>query len=100
LIAFFVTTGVATKPILSPQPPVSDMAGRYGDVEYTVLTKRGFLLGVALFAIGALGELGLTATGIAVPDWERALLFDLELLGILIGLLSPFVFGVVLPLTE
>ncbi len=34
------------------------MAGRYGDVEYTVLTKRGFLLGVALFAIGALGELG------------------------------------------
>jgi len=44
--------------------------------------------------------LGLTAAGISVPDWERALLFDIELLGILIGLLSPFVFGILLPLTE
>ncbi|ERH06842.1 MAG: hypothetical protein J07HN4v3_02466 [Halonotius sp. J07HN4] len=76
------------------------MGGRYGKIEYATLTKRGFLLGVALFAIGALGELGLTAVGLSVPDWERALLFDLELAGILIGLLSPFVFGVLLPLTE
>mgnify|MGYP006873383312 FL=1 len=76
------------------------MAGRYGELDYAVLTKRSFLLGVTLFAIGAIGELGLTAAGISVPDWERALLFDIELLGILIGLLSPFVFGILLPLTE
>ena len=76
------------------------MAGRYGELDYSVLTKRSFLLGVTLFAIGALGELWLTAAGISVPDWERALLFDIELLGILIGLLSPFVFGILLPLTE
>jgi len=76
------------------------MARRYGKLDYPVLTKRSFLLGVALFAIGALGGLGLTAAGIAVPEWERALLFDLEVLGILIGLLSPFIFGVLLPLTE
>ena len=76
------------------------MAGRYGELDYSVLTKRSFLLGVTLFAIGAFSELGLTAAGISVPDWERALLFDIELLGILIGLLSPFVFGILLPLTE
>jgi len=80
--------------------PVLDMAGRYGELDYAVITKRGFLLGVALFAIGALGELGLTAVGLSVPEWERALLFDIELLGILIGLLTPFVFGILLPLTE
>jgi hypothetical protein len=76
------------------------MTGRYGELDYPVLTKRSFLLGVALFGIGALGELGLSAAGLAVPEWERALLFDIELLGILIGLLSPFIFGVLLPLTE
>lgn len=76
------------------------MAGRYGKLAYATLAKRGFFVGVALFAIGALGELGLAAAGLSVPDWERALLFDLELLGILIGLLSPFVFGVLMPLTE
>ena len=76
------------------------MAGRYGEMDYPTLTKRGFLLGVALFAIGAVGEMGIAAAGLSVPDWERALLFDLELLGIAIGLLSPFVFGVLLPLTE
>jgi len=29
------------------------MAGRYGELDYAVLTKRSFLLGVTLFAIGA-----------------------------------------------
>jgi len=72
---------------------------RYDKIEYATLTKHGFPLGVTLFAIGALGELGLTATGLSMADWERVLLFDLELAGILIGLLSPFVFGVLLPLT-
>lgn len=76
------------------------MAGRYGKLDYSVLTKRSFLLGVALFVIGALSEMGLAAAGLTVPEWERALLFDIELLGIIIGLLSPFVFGILLPLTE
>ena len=91
---------MTTKRILPLTQPVYGMAGRYGQIEYATLTKRGLRLGVGLFAIGALGELGLAAAGVSVPDWERALLFDLELVGILIGLLSPFVFGVLLPLTE
>ncbi|MFW5974553.1 MAG: hypothetical protein ACOCPZ_04160 [Natrialbaceae archaeon] len=76
------------------------MSRNYAGMDYPTLTKRGLLLGVVLFAIGAVGELGLTAAGITVPDWEQALLFDLEIIGIVIALLSPFVFGILLPLTE
>lgn len=76
------------------------MAGRYGSLDYSTLTKRSFLLGVGLFALGALGELGLAATGATVPGWEHALLVDAEWIGVAIALLSPFVFGVLLPLTE
>jgi hypothetical protein len=38
--------------------------------------------------------------GVQLPAWELALLFDLEVLGIGIFLLSPIVFGILLPLTE
>lgn len=76
------------------------MTGTYGDLDYPTLTKRAFLLGVALFVIGGVGELGLTAAGISIPQWEQTLLFDLEVLGVVIALLSPFVFGILLPLTE
>jgi hydrogenase/urease accessory protein HupE len=76
------------------------MTGAYGDLDYPTLTKRTFFLGVALFLIGAVGELGLHAAGVSVPQWERTLLFDMEIVGIVIALLSPFVFGILLPLTE
>ncbi|WP_049985586.1 DUF7860 family protein [Halobellus rufus] len=76
------------------------MAGRYGDVDYPTLTKRSFLFGIGLFALGALGEFAIAATGAAVPAWEHALLVDAEWIGVAIALLSPFVFGVLLPLTE
>jgi hypothetical protein len=76
------------------------MTGRYGDLDFPTLTKRSFLLGVGLFALGALGEFALAATGTAVPAWEHAILVDAEWLGVLIALFSPFVFGILLPLTE
>ncbi|GAB3325341.1 hypothetical protein EI982_11125 [Haloplanus rallus] len=76
------------------------MAGRYGDLDYGAWTKRGTLLGLALFAVGALGELAAHALGIGLPAWEATLLFDAEVLGVCLFLLSPLVFGVVLPLTE
>ncbi|MGQ4556360.1 DUF7860 family protein [Halobellus sp. GM3] len=76
------------------------MTGRYGDIDYPTLTKRSFLLGFGLFAFGALGELALAATGVQVPGWEHALLVDAEWIGVAIALLSPFVFGILLPLTE
>ncbi|MFB6091241.1 MAG: hypothetical protein ABEJ97_09305 [Halobellus sp.] len=76
------------------------MAGRYGDIDYPTLTKRSFLLGLGLFAFGALGEFVLASTGLAVPAWEHALLVDAEWLGVVLALASPFVFGILLPLTE
>ncbi|MDQ2055359.1 MULTISPECIES: hypothetical protein [Halobellus] len=76
------------------------MTGRYGNLDYPTLTKRSFLLGIGLFAVGALGEFAIATTGAAVPAWEHTLLVDAEFLGVLLALLSPFVFGILLPLTE
>ncbi|WP_129114319.1 DUF7860 family protein [Halegenticoccus tardaugens] len=76
------------------------MTSRYGTLDYPFLTKAGFGLGVALFVVGALGQLVGHAVLHPMPGWEEALFFDLELLGIVLGLLSPFVFGIFLPLTE
>lgn len=74
--------------------------GRYGNLNYSKLTKQVFLLGVVLFAVGGLGEVGGHAVFGTLPDWENTLLFDIEVLGLIIGFLSPFVFGIILPLTE
>ncbi|MFD1571171.1 hypothetical protein [Halorubrum laminariae] len=76
------------------------MTGRYGDLDYSKTTKRSVLLGIGLFLIGTLGELTIHATGAQVPGWEQTLLLDLEYLGTAITLFSPFVFGILLPLTE
>ena len=76
------------------------MTGRYGDLDYPKLTKGGFGLGVVLLAVGALGELALPAVVGPLPGWEEMLFFDLEVIGVALALLSPFVFGIALPLTE
>lgn len=62
--------------------------------------KQGFLVGVVLFAVGALGEMVGHAVFGGLPGWEQALLFDAEVVGILVALIVPLVFGIVLPLTE
>lgn len=74
--------------------------GRYGDLDYPRLTKTGFLLGFAMFAVGALGEIIGHAYFAPLPGWEETLLFDLEAIGLVIAFFSPFVFGILLPLTE
>ena len=74
--------------------------GRYGNLDYPTLTKRSFLFGLVLFALGVLGEfLGHTYFA-PLPGWEQTLLLDAEIVGILIAFFSPFVFGIILPLTE
>lgn len=73
---------------------------RYGDLDYPTLAKRGFLLGLGLFALGALGEIvGHAAPGLLSGTIET-ILFDFEVIGVLVGLLAPLIFGIVLPLTE
>ena len=76
------------------------MPGRYGTIDYPTLTKRAFVTGVGLFLIGTLGMVFVNATGTQIPAWEQALLVDLEFIGAAVALLSPFVFGIFLPLTE
>jgi hypothetical protein len=73
---------------------------RYGDLDYERATKVGFALSVAMFAVGAGGELLASGLHWSLPAWEHTLLTDMELLGVLGILLVPFVFGIFLPLTE
>lgn len=68
----------------------------YVSTDYPSLAKGGFALGVALFLAGALGQAALGQ----LPQWEQTLLFDLEIIGLLVGFFSPFVFGIALPLIE
>jgi hypothetical protein len=74
--------------------------GRYGNIDYTEWAKKGFLLGLGLFLLGAGGELvGHIYFG-TLPAWEETLFTNMELFGILVGFLAPIVFGIALPLTE
>ncbi|WP_435074539.1 hypothetical protein [Halorubrum sp. HHNYT27] len=76
------------------------MKGRYGDLDYSRLTVLSFSLGLGMFLAGELGEVGLRTAGMSVPAWEHRLFLALAGVGILIAFLSPFVFGIALPLTE
>lgn len=69
-------------------------------IDYAFYAKAGFLLGIALFAVGAGGEVVGHAFFEPLPDWGAMLLFDMEVLGLLIGFFSPIAFGIFLPLTE
>ena len=74
--------------------------GQYRNLDYADWTKRGFLLGVGLLALGALGELLGHAFFGPLPAWEDTLFTSAEVVGILVGFFSVWVFGVILPLTE
>ncbi|WP_232686532.1 hypothetical protein [Halobacterium zhouii] len=65
--------------------------GRHGNPDY------GTLASLALVLVGFTGASVGAGT---LPGWEITLLTDLEILGVLGLLLCPFVFGIVLPLTE
>lgn len=74
--------------------------GRYGDIDYGRWAKGSILFGAALFLAGGLGEFTISVAAAEVPGWTHALLLDLEILGVLVALLLPLLFGIVLPLTE
>ncbi|WP_135665075.1 DUF7860 family protein [Halorhabdus rudnickae] len=68
----------------------------YRDMDYVKLARWGFVLGAAMFLLGGIGHM----VGPTLQGWESGLLLDMEIGGILVGLLSPLTFGIVLPLTE
>jgi hypothetical protein len=69
-------------------------------MDYPKLARRGLAVGVGLLLLGILGEVVGGALFGPLPSWEHTLFMDMSALGILIGLFSPILFGVVLPLTE
>ncbi|WP_255479205.1 hypothetical protein [Natronomonas sp. LN261] len=74
--------------------------GRYGNVDYARWAKASFISGAGLLLVGAAAEFVLVETQRDVPAWTHTLLVDAEILGVLIALVLPIVFGIVLPLTE
>lgn len=76
------------------------MAHRTLDADHATLAKWTVLIGVGLFAAGGVGELVLTATGTSGPTWLDALLFDAEVLGVVVAMFGVFVVGILLPLLD
>jgi|AntDeeMinimDraft_4_1070355.scaffolds.fasta_scaffold00687_14 uncharacterized transporter YbjL len=74
--------------------------GYYSGPDYSRLAKRGFFLGLALFVVGTGSELIGHAMFGALPQWENTLFFALTIIGFAVGFASPFVFGIIMPLTE
>jgi hypothetical protein len=70
------------------------------NIDYPTWTKRGFLFGLTLLVVGLVADLVTRTFFAPVPAWEYTLFIDMEALGIVVGLFSPILFGIVLPLTE
>jgi len=67
-------------------------------IDYAKRSKQGFWLGIAMFVLGSVGEIGGHMLYGSLPSWENTLLIDMIGLGILIAFLSFFVVGIALPL--
>jgi len=72
---------------------------RGSEYDYPRLTKLGVAGGTALFAVGMLAEWLLRTTGALTPTLNDVFL-TMEFLGPLVAVLSVFVFGIAMPLTE
>lgn len=69
-------------------------------IDYGSWMRRGFMLGTVMFVLGALGTTVASFALHGLPEWEMTLFTDLIALGVIVGFLSVFGFGIVLPLTE
>lgn len=69
-------------------------------LDYARLAKLGFFFGVTLFAVGAVGEIGGHTYLETIPPTLDTVFFGMETLGVVVGLVTPIVFGAVLPLIE
>lgn len=68
--------------------------------DYRTWVKSGVGIAVALFVIGELGQVLAPHLQSTVPDWETTLFVAISVVGILVGVLSVFVFGIAMPLME
>ncbi|MES3518077.1 MAG: hypothetical protein PPP58_10475 [Natronomonas sp.] len=71
-----------------------------GGLDYAKVAKSGFVLGAALFLFSAVAEILGHALYSSVPETVDQLLFATGILGIVIALFVPIIFGAVLPLIE
>lgn len=71
--------------------------GHGANLDYPDFAKYGTLASFALLLVGAAGT---TLGAGRLPGWELTLLLDLEIVGVLGIVVCPFLFGIVLPLTE
>lgn len=69
-------------------------------LDYASYAKRGFLLGIALIAIGIVGSTMAPSVAGPLPGWEQTVLFDTIWFGAAVGFVSVFGFGIFLPLTD
>lgn len=76
------------------------MAGTRNRIDHVTLLKRSFALGLALFLVAEVTEPLQRLAGVGIPAWEHSLLGVLAAVGLVVAFLSPFVFGIALPLTE
>lgn len=68
--------------------------------DYGQLVKRGVTAGVILFLVGELGQVVMPRVQESLPDWEMTLFMVFTVGGILLVVLSVFLFGIALPLAE
>jgi len=73
---------------------------RHSNLDHAFLAKAGFLVGLGLFVFGVGGELLGHSVLHNLPAWEYTLFGYAEIVGLVIGFFSPWVFGVALPLLE
>lgn len=73
---------------------------RNRSMDYSWYTRTGMGFGGALFLLGVLGHVAVPMIFDSLPAWELTLFTGLEAGGILVALLTPFVFAVALPLIE
>lgn len=68
--------------------------------DWAKLSKNGFLVGLGMFLVGMVGGILGPAIFGSLPDWEVTLFFDMEVLGIVLGIISVLGFGILMPLME
>lgn len=72
----------------------------YNTFDHERWAKGGFFLGLSLLLVGAFGEIIGNLVFGGIPGWENTLFVYSEGIGVLLGFFSPFIFGIVLPLTK